>query len=217
MRAEADHRLMRTLLVESSPGAGAAAEAELARAGVEVLRCSERAAPAFPCREVTEWGSCPLAGSTRPDLVLVARASTDKEATIAEAGVSCALRHGVPVLVEHDPALGTNPFGDLVDVAKEGVDRLAACEETVSAAHDREVAPLIEEVVRLLQVSGATDVAVTVSLVRQGGSCQVSVTIPADAEVSDEAVAVRVHDRLRLAHGDGQPSNVDVGVRRRQP
>ena len=207
---------MRTLLVESSPGAGGAAEAELERAGVEILRCHERSAPAFPCSEITDHGSCPLSGSTRPDVVFVARASTDREPTFAEASVSCALRHGVPVLVEHDPDLGSNPFGDLVEVVTDE-DRLTACRDAISAAHDREVAPLVAEVVRLLESAGATDVAVTVSLVRDGLNCRINVTVPASSPVADEPIAVRVHDRYRQLLGDGQPGLIEVGVQRREP
>jgi len=207
---------MRTLLVESSPGAGGPAEAELVQAGVEVLRCSERSAPTFPCHEIAERGSCPLSGPTRPDLVFVARASTDREATFGEAGVSCALRHGVPVLVEHDPDLGSNPFGDRVQVAADE-DRLTACEDAISAAHDREVAPLVDEVMRLLEVSGATDLDASVTRVRDGASCRVTVTIPQASSVADEAIAVRVHDRYRQLLGDGQPALIEVSVQRRQP
>ena len=90
---------MRTLLIESSPGVGAEAAAALADAGHPVLRCHEQGQPTFPCGDLAEPGSCPLHGPGAVDVVLSVRHPDDPEPTAAEAGVTCALRAGVPVVV----------------------------------------------------------------------------------------------------------------------
>jgi hypothetical protein len=117
------------------------------------------------------------------------------------------------VVVDRVGAGVANPFGDLVSVIA-GEDRVAACEEAIAAAQDRDAGPLVAEVIRLLDRSGATDHAVRVSVVREGAKAQILVKIPVDADVSDEAIAVRVHGCYRQLHGDGRPSLIEVGVRR---
>lgn len=207
---------MRTLLIESSPGVGAAAAEQLTRAGAEVVRCHEPSSPAFPCREIAVAGSCPLSGSARPDVVLAVRAPADPVITGEEAGVSCALRHGVPVVVDHDPVAGANPFGDLVaEVA--GGELVATCEAAIEAGRDRSAAPLVAEVVRLLKASGAGDAAVEVAVFRSGAICRIEVTVPAEAPPADDAIAVRVHGRYRQLERDGAAEQVEVRVRRREP
>ena len=53
-------RHLDVLVIESRPGAGATAVADLAAAGHRVVRCHDDGRPAFPCRGVERPGDCPV-------------------------------------------------------------------------------------------------------------------------------------------------------------
>jgi len=187
---------MRTLLIESTPGAGAAASAMLAAAEHSVVRCHEADTPSFPCAALTDPLACPLAGPTPADVVVVARAHTDAAPTAAEAGVSCAIKLGIPVVVL--APMGANPFEGFATSAGSEYPP-EACEQAVDAAHERTVAPLRAEVVRMLEAGGLADAAgsVTVDFERDGTRVQIDVEVPHDSPVEPETIATHVRDRFR--------------------
>lgn len=120
------------LLIESSPGVGAADAERLESAGHRVHRCyPDHAARGghVPLRErslcvgVTE-GSCPLDRGV--DVALLVRHRVATRPLASEAGVSCALRAGVPV-VEDGPDL-LDPYGPWVTVRVGDRDVVASCE-----------------------------------------------------------------------------------------
>ena len=112
---------MKVMLIESVPSDGRRVADELRSRGHEVVRCYESDAEPFPCVGLTSADRCPLAS---PDVAVacVVREFGVFDPTPFEAGVTCALRSRVPVVVE-DPAM--SPFhgfavdahGDMVGTA----------------------------------------------------------------------------------------------------
>jgi len=118
---------MRTLLMhdlaDDTPYANA-----LATAGHQVVRCSPNGRPQFPCAGAR--GDCPL-DATVDVAVVVHDRSTDDIAP-GEAGVVCALRDRIPLVVAG--ANAHSPFGERVDAVAASVDDVpAACERAVAA------------------------------------------------------------------------------------
>lgn len=201
---------MRTLLIESSPGVGAEAAAALSDAGHPVVRCHEQGQPTFPCGDLASPGSCPLHGPGAVDVVLSVRHPDDAEPTAAEAGVTCALRAGVPVVVLGDQE--ANPFAALtVPVADD--DPVAAVVAAYRAGKEVAAAPLRAEVLRLLGEAGASadEDAVEIDVERQGERYRIAVTVPADLPITNESIATHVHARFREAGLAAQ--TIDVAVR----
>jgi len=199
---------MRTLLIESSPGAGSEAAAALADAGHPVLRCHEQGQPTFPCGDLAEPGSCPLHGPGAVDVVLSVRHPDDAEPTAAEAGVTCALRAGVPVVVLGDQ--DANPFAALtVPVADD--DPVAAVVAAYQAGREVTAAPLRAEVERLLVEAGASTEGVSVDVDREGERYRIAVAVPADLPITNESIATHVHARFR--EGGHPAQTIDVAVR----
>lgn len=199
---------MRTLLIESSPGVGADAAAALSDAGHPVLRCHEEGQPTFPCGDLAAPGSCPLHGPGAVDVVLSVRHPDDAEPTAREAGVTCALRAGVPVVVLGDQ--DANPFAALtVPVVDE--DPVAAVVAAYEAGMEATAAPLRAEVLRLLEEAGAPTEPVSVAVDREGDRYRIAVAVPADIPITNESIATHVHARFREAGLEAQ--TIDVAVR----
>jgi hypothetical protein len=199
---------MRTLLIESSPGVGAEAAAALSDAGHPVVRCHEEGRPTFPCGDLAEPGSCPLHGPGAVDVVLSVRHPDDAEPTAAEAGVTCALRAGVPVVVLGDQEV--NPFAALT-VPVSDDDPVAAVVAAYQAGKEVASAPLRAEVARLLEDAGVSADGVGVDVERQGERYRIAVTVPADLPITNESIATHVHARFREAGLAAQ--TIDVAVR----
>lgn len=129
------------LLIESRPGSGAIDAGRLEAAGHRVHRCHPDTRPGleaplpardrYLCTGVTAW--CPLDDGV--DVALLVRRRVMPRPVAREAGVSCALRAGVPV-VEDGPAV-LDPFEPWLAGRVAG-DVVAACE---AAAGGRTTAP----------------------------------------------------------------------------
>ncbi|MEL7207893.1 MAG: hypothetical protein AAGK32_06615, partial [Actinomycetota bacterium] len=119
---------MRVLVTESDPGRIPEAVRELVDAGHDVVRCTEVGEASFPCSAIAD-GSCPLDETT--DVVLAIRARPHPKPTAGEAGVTCALRNGVPLVVTGTP--GLSPFAPWTTATVTDEDDLTAVLE--SAAH----------------------------------------------------------------------------------
>lgn len=199
---------MRTLLIESTPGVGDQAAAALVDAGHPVLRCHEQGQPTFPCGDLAEPGSCPLHGPGAVDVVLSVRRPEDPEPTAAEAGVTCALRAGVPVVVLGDQ--DANPFAALT-VPVPDDDPVSAVVAAYRAGKEVAAAPLRAEVARLLSEAGAPSEGVDVDVEREGERFRIAVTVPGGLPITNESIATHVHARFREGGPDAQ--SIDVAVR----
>ncbi len=108
--------------------------AALDSAGMQVLRCHEPGAPAFPCNALIPGGVCPLDAGF--DVVLTTRARPTPTIQPGEIGVVCALRTGRPLVVAG--AARHNPFADLTaTVVAEHGDVVTACRSVIESAPTR--------------------------------------------------------------------------------
>jgi hypothetical protein len=116
------------MLVESRSGAGDEACDALRAAGCTIHRCDapDEAGTALPCRAIDEPGACPLAIGV--DVALVVRDQIDEGTAGLEPGLTCALRAGVPVVVEGSTRFDpyehrvTACSGDVVDTCRRAVE-----------------------------------------------------------------------------------------------
>lgn len=97
------------LLLESHPGAAAAAETELVAAGHRVHRCHDHTSRTQPCVGLTPGGSCPLDGPI--DVALDVRQHITPRPTPLEDGVTCAAREGIPLVIDGSDLL--DPFAQI--------------------------------------------------------------------------------------------------------
>jgi hypothetical protein len=161
---------MKALLLGDTPDQSSVG-ADLAAAGYEVVRCAPPGGRAFPCVGIR--GTCPLDASV--DVAVVVHDDATAELHPGEAGVVCALRDGVPLVVTGNGA--TSAFGELVDAVAVGRgDLAAACDRAIRAS---------------LRRRGR---AAAAALDRHGDTVRASLS--ADATDAD---AVRVHRELRVA------------------
>ena len=89
---------MRALLVESEPGIGRSVSDHLIAAGVDVRRCRPDGAVDYACEGMPTGHGCPL-DEAGTDAAVAVRSPAGGPLTHLEAGVGCALRLGVPVMV----------------------------------------------------------------------------------------------------------------------
>lgn len=146
--------------------------AALDAAGHEVVRCAEPGDRAFPCVRV-DGGTCPLDGTV--DVAVVVHDKPTAGLAFGEAGVICALRDGLPLVVAGTHAF--SPFVERADaVADDLADIPAACLRAVAAAADRDARAIAE--------AAGTAVA---AVERAGG--RVRVRLPDGASERDAVVA----------------------------
>lgn len=165
---------MRTLLMHDLGDDTLYAKA-LTDAGHEVVRCGPAGQPAFPCDGTL--GTCPLDATVEVAVVVHDRPTTD--IGVGEAGVVCALRDRVPLVVGGNHT--HSAFGEAVDaVAVSPADVGPACERAVAARMARAGRA----------VTTATGVEVTVTKHRD----EVRVALPTD---TSERIAVLAHQAVR--------------------
>lgn len=132
-----------TVLVVDSHGQGGARGAAelLIHAGHTVHHCHEAAHASFPCNALTPVG-CPL-DRHDVDVAVVVREHPLPRPTFLEHGATCALRHGVPLVVTgrtvlspYDPwASGTTDDGDeLTEVCHQAASPTLTSAATTAAA-----------------------------------------------------------------------------------
>jgi len=123
---------VKALLLNDTPGNDTAYATELRHAGYDVVRCSPPGEAHFPCVGIE--GDCPLDATVDVAVVIHEKASTGLAA--GEAGVVCALRDGVPLVVAGNGA--ATPFGQSVDAVAAGVqDVVGACERAIGGSLSR--------------------------------------------------------------------------------
>ena len=196
---------MDILVTESNRGTAAEAAAELEAAGHRVHRCHAPSAPAFPCAGLLS--GCPLEHGTI-DLVVAARDHVRPTPTATEDGVTCGLRHGIPVAVLGQPLM--NPFEPFGAIALTG-DLVSECQRIASSrrvGYEEVALAIVREA--LAAEDQPTDQA-AVSVERIEGRLRVQVFVPVEVpERVRRHLAVRVVGRLR--EHDRHVAGIDIGV-----
>lgn len=198
---------MRVLLVESRPGLADRAEAELRGHGYAIVRCHDAGAGPFPCAGVVE--ACPLL--TGPTDVAVVVRGAEPDPSRYEDGVSCAIRHNVPLVVA---AGGEHPYRPWA-AGEADPDRpghvAAVCDEVL-----RGPLPLHGEratsVARQAAVAAGRDAGeVWVEVHRSAPDLRAVLHVGADVDIrTAEWVATRV--RAALHDYDRDAGHIDVTV-----
>ena len=190
---------MKVMLIESVPSGDSSVADELRYRGHEVVRCYEGSAEPFPCVGLTSPERCPLA-SGDVAVACVVREFGVFDPTPFEAGVTCALRSRVPVVVE-DPAL--SPFGEYAIDA--GGDLVGTAERVASGS----LAGHVEVLRSFFSATPVTDVDVR----RCDGDLKVTLTLPQNTpEWTVQYVTSRAAGVLR--EYDRHAPRIDVAVRR---
>ena len=160
-----DREPMRTLLIEPTRAQPASLARDLDAAGHEVVRCHPADGPAFPCVGLED--RCPLDAAAPVDVAIAVRDQARPQPTAEEAGVTCAIRAGLPVVVVGPE--GPNPFSAWSEscAGPEGV--VAATERAIASVAARRAAPIAAEVERLIALEGVDAGTVEVSVARSGG------------------------------------------------
>jgi hypothetical protein len=202
---------MRVLVVESDRGAADRAVTDLQAAGHRVVRCHEIDLPAFPCNALCDNGNCPIETHQGVDVVLDYRSRPYPRPTAFEDGVSCSLRHHLPLVVAGTSAL--NPFDKWTTVIADDDDIVQACERAAALPVERLAAPARAEVRRRLRhqpdVAEQADVVV---VHRSNRQLDAVVYLPDEAEELDGTLAVAVAGVLR--DHDRFSARVNVAVKR---
>jgi hypothetical protein len=202
---------MKVLVLDSDgEGGGRRATAALAAAGHEVHRCHEEGAPAFPCNGLAGTAPCPLDGVV--DVAVVVREHPWPRPTALEDGVTCALRHAVPLVVSGRTAL--DPFEGFATEAVDGTDGLVdACERALAAPLPRHGAAAVETATEVLVKHDLPTKGVAAEVHRRDGRLHVALDVPAAAPVDAGLagmLATRVAGRLRQL--DRYAAAIDVVV-----
>ena len=203
---------MRVLVVESDRRAADKAITDLQAAGHRVVRCHEVDLPAFPCSALCNPGTCPIESNEGVDVVLDYRARPYPKPTAFEDGVSCSLRHHIPLVVAGTSAL--NPFDKWTTAIASDDDIVSACERAAALPVERLAAPARDEVRNQLRLQPAAAEQSDVVVHRSNGQLDATIYLPDSADDIDGALAVAVAGVLR-AH-DRFASRVNVAVQRRK-
>jgi hypothetical protein len=198
---------MRVLVVETDRHSGDQAAADLEAAGHRVVRCHDAQESAFPCNALRTSAGCPLDAAESVDVVLDYRSRPRPRPTPFEDGVSCAVRHHIPLVVAGTAAL--NPYHEWTTAVAVDGDIVSTCEESARARLGRLEEPARAEVQRRLGPSSAPDVDVEVR--RRGNQLDATIHVPTHIDDLDGKLAVAVAGVLR-AH-DRFVSRVNVAVK----
>lgn len=199
------------LLIEDRPGAATDDADALEAAGHRVHRCFDHSDRSAPCR-VLDGQPCPVDGGL--DVALVVRRGVVTRPTPYEAGVSCALRAGVP-LVE-DGTDERDPYTRFLSGRVTG-DPVAECEAVVERSRAR-LRDEMRGLVATLAAAGGLDEMLdhgpgAFDLEEEGSRHHLRLTIvgPDVPTRFRNRLAVRLLDVARRHRPSG--AQVDVGYR----
>jgi len=166
--------------------------AQLEGAGHRVHRCFTPEDKGFPCRGVTSPDDCPIDQGV--DVALVVRPRVVPQATTLEAGVTCALRAGVPVVEDGQATL--DPFATWITRRADDAGVVAACEDAVAdgwaSLRDR----IVRRALHLMAGTSGTG-QLGCDFERQGHRLKVRLSGPPLPDDRVHALAVRTVDAVR--------------------
>ncbi|MBI2710397.1 MAG: hypothetical protein HYX34_11985 [Actinobacteria bacterium] len=201
---------MRMLLIESEPSAGDAVAAGLVDTGHTLVRCHPQGAAAFPCVALQAARVCPL-DTGDVDVTVTVRNPGASAVSAGEAGVTCSMRRGVPVVAVGDPH---DAFSGLATRAGPGEDVAAVCGRAVAAANDRLTVPVRREVDHMLESAGLAGTESRVEVFREGPVLRLRVLVdPATPAALRNVIAVRAHGVLRRTAVEAAVIDIAVGDR----
>jgi len=197
---------MKVLLLESDRFAGAEVARRLESAGHDVHRCHEAGGPAFPCNGL-DGGDCPVEVDGGVDLAVTVRAHPHPKPTVYEDGVSCALRHHVPLVVTGKTVL--HPYEAYATEVEDTDELVSRVEELAAAPLARHSGEATAEAARVLETMGSPADGVEVDVRRRGGSLKAEMRLPSDTPTRVvELAGVRVAGVLRAI--DPYARTIDV-------
>jgi hypothetical protein len=195
---------MRVLLTETEAGDGSGAAHALSAAGHDVVRCRAEGTATFPCAALRPDEHCPLEGTV--DVVLAVRRGATAP-TLREDGVTCGLRHHLPLVVD-DPE-NLNPFRDWTTVTIEDGDVVEACERAAAAALADLSRAASDEVRRALDLDRDDDPSVGAAVYRRGDRLLVDLSLPPGL-TGEEAHRVGVRAAGAVRRVDPHAPKIDV-------
>lgn len=199
---------MRVLVIEDSWRAADEASDRLEAAGMDVVRCSERDRPSFPCAGMPGQGGCPMETGVI-DVALSVRADGG-DVTVNEDGVRCALRHHIPVVATGECA-GAPWLEMATSVAKDGSELVDVVHEAADAPLRRHTEVATAQLADLLTRKGLDPTVASAEVHRVVGGLRVVLRpgpdVPQDVA---QAAAVRVAAALRGI--DDKSTAVDVTI-----
>jgi len=185
---------LNVLVLESDRGAADVAREELAAAGHVVLRCHEPGASAFPCNALVKGHQCPLEAAD-VDVALDVRARPRSQPAAQEDGVTCALRHHIPVVIAGPTVL--NPYdGYAVEMLGRTFDVVAACEHASEAPLRDHTAVAARALRQVLELRDDIPAGPVVTVTRRHGALVAEVE---NATHVDDATKSMVSVRLTAA------------------
>jgi hypothetical protein len=191
---------MRMLLIESGDRS-----VEQALDGHEIVRCHAPDSPAFPCAGLTEDG-CPIEHHGPIDVAITVRPDDAGVPSAEEAGATCAIRTGLPMVVVGG---AEQPFGPWSTTAASADELPGAIDRAITLVAERRAQPIVAEIERLLEVEGVDAGRVEVDVLRDGDTAHI--TIRTEREV-DEAVAGKLATRAHAVDQRGAWPTSKVGV-----
>lgn len=147
---------MYAMVLESAPGAADPAVDALNAAGWTVSRCQESDRAPFPCNGILDPERCPLA--RRVDVAVLVRADGDPAPTAREAGVTCAVRAGVPLVQDAKEAV--TPFDGWMTAKVIGGDVVEACRRAVATHRSRLAGVVVAAIAPTLERAGVAPTSV---------------------------------------------------------
>jgi hypothetical protein len=194
------------LLISSDDEPTPELERTLAVGGFDVRRCHEPRSPSFPCAGIGP-GVCPL-DDGRVDVALDVRDHPWPQPTGHEAGVRCALREGVPLVVAGRSR--ANPFARWATIIVDGTgDAASACLSATKVALDRHVRAATDATLQVLAADGLDPVPVAVDASRVGGDLHVRVTVDLPPALHSIA-ATRIGSALRAV--DRRANRIEIEI-----
>lgn len=189
---------MRILCLEARWGDADTVAERLRADGHEVVRCHDEAAgPSAPCVGLDRPGSCPLDIEGGVDVAVAVRPDDEPHPTAHEAGVTCALRQGIPLVVAG--ATDPGPFARWGVTVPAGGDVTAACHEAQREALDdlgRTIAIAACQAIGGPYRAGAD---IRAEVTRREHELVVTVYRPVGARPLDGAIATHAHRAARAA------------------
>lgn len=195
----------RALLITSDDEPATEIQRALNDAGFDVRRCVEDGSSGFPCNGLVS-GACPLDVEGGVDVAVDVRQHPWPHPTRREAGVTCALRGGVPLVVVGHPH---HPFEDYAAITTDREDVVATrCAQAIELSLEpmREAAA---SAVRSVLANRGVEAPFTVDVRRRQARLHVTITTGAPNDARRMAVT-RAATAIRRFDPDATAIEIDV-------